>query len=94
MSKHISRNETWFEISNKKFIGPNGYVELNKYGMWDAMIVFNQRIALRKGEPKAERTFQKITRKCGEHKRAREAMMAVENAAKKMKAENNPDKIL
>lgn len=46
--------------------------------------------------PKLEegRPWRKATKHCGEHKRARQAMMALEDAIKKFQTESNPDKIL
>jgi len=93
----MGRNERWVELSNKKFSGVNGFVELNTFGKWDAVVVFQTRPPLnRKGQPKKEqapRPWRRTTKHCGEWKRPREAMIAVESAAAKMKAENNPDRL-
>ena len=98
MSKHIGRKESWLETSATKFNHLNGYVQLNSFGTWDAVLVFKQRAPLqRKGQPKKEqpaRPWKKAAKHCGEHKRARQAMMAVEDAIKKFQAEPNVDKIL
>jgi hypothetical protein len=93
MSRHIGRKETWFEVSPTRFNGLHGYVQLNSFGTWDAVMVFKQRSPLQ-GPPKKERPWHKASKHCGEHKRARQAMMAVEDAVKKFQAEPNLDKVL
>ena len=94
MSKN--RNERWVEASATRFNHMHGYVQANSFGLWDAVIVFKQRPSLqRKGQPKKEqpeRPWKRATKHCGEHKRARQAMMAVEDAVRKF--ESNQDKIL
>lgn len=93
MSKHIGRKQQWVEVSATRFNGANGFVELNQFGMWNAVLVFKTRTPLaRKGQPiKESRPWRRTTRHAGEWKRARQAMMAVENAAEKLIAEKNPD---
>lgn len=46
--------------------------------------------------PKVEegRPWRRATKHCGEHKRARQAMMALEAAVKKFMTEKDPDKLL
>jgi hypothetical protein len=92
MSKN--RNERWFEVSPTRFNHLHGYVELNSFGLWNAIVVYKQRQPLRKNQPPVSRPWQRAVKHCGEHKRARNAMMAVEDAVKKMQAEKNEHQLL
>jgi hypothetical protein len=102
MSKHIGRKQKWTEVGPTRYDGMFGYVEQNQHGRWDGFVVYRQRTSfesiLLMRTPAALheslRQFRKATKPVGEHKRAREAMMAVERMVEKMQAENNPDIVL
>ena len=51
MSKHISRNKSWTEITNQKHITYNGYVEQNERGKWDAVVTYMNRPPLPEDHP-------------------------------------------
>jgi hypothetical protein len=99
MSKHIPRTERWWEVSRTKFLSPFGYVEMNPRGKWDAMVVCQEREKPhRKGQPMKELSpaeqWRTIKRHCGEFRRSREAMMAVEEKIESLRREKSSDRII
>ena len=118
MSRHIGRNENWVKLSPTRYDGFYGYVECNKRGLWDAVVVYQARSPFSTLPPKPlpktfhwphfiskynwvtelnlndQRAWRKKRMHCGEWKRAREAMMAVEAKVKELKAEKNPDMLI
>ena len=99
MSKHIGRKEKWNQTSPTRYDGIYGYVEQNQHGRWDGFLSYQYRTSLESvllmrapaALHESLRRFRKATKPCGEYKRAREAMMAVEAKAEAMKREKNPD---
>ena len=92
MSKHQSRRNRWVKTSDLRYSGANGYVELNREGMWDAVVTYQTRRPLQ--ETPINRPWRTVKHYLNEYKRAREAMMAVEDKIKVLKKENNLDVIL
>lgn len=72
MSKHIGRGDRWYEVSNTCYTSLCGRVVQNPRGKWDAIVKYRRR---REAGVVAEAEV------VGEFRRAREAMMAVEDRA-------------
>ena len=87
MSKHHSRASRWTEVSPTCFISACGSVSANPRGKWDATLRYKQRSA---NKPE----FFERREIIGEYKRAREAMMAVEDHAKAMLHKPSQDIII
>lgn len=99
MSSHESRRKRWFQVSNTRYQCAFGFVQQNKNAMWDGYVIYQIRPPLEKyikGLPSivVARPWTRKEECVGERKRAREAMMAVEQRVKEIKEKNDPDIIL
>ena len=79
MSKHKGRKSRWTEISPTHHVSACGEIRANPRGKWDAFVRYNKRMESSKGV-----YFYQVVESCGECKRARDAMMAVEEKAKQL----------
>jgi hypothetical protein len=92
MSKHIGRKQAWTETSSLRHDSAFGFVKKNTEGKWDAYVIYHVRSAL--GSTPKLRPWKKREEIIGEHKRAREAMMAVETKVKELKNLDDEDVLI
>lgn len=84
MSKHHSRKSRWIEVSNTCYTSLCGLVVANPRGKWDAFVKYKKRCK------HASRVYYYEKKECiGEYRRAREAMMVVEEKAVQMARNKN-----
>lgn len=92
MSKHISRKQIWTETSFLRYDSTFGYVKKNTEGKWDGYAVYHVRSPLT--DAVRNRPWRKREEIVGEHKRAREAMVAVEAKINELKKSKDEDVLL
>lgn len=76
MSKHTGRNSRWYEVDNKHYTALCGKVIQTPRGTWDAIVK-----VFRRFESDNKIRYVEQQEVVGEFRRAREAMMAVEDRA-------------
>ena len=99
MSSHEGRKKRWVQISSTRYNCAYGYIQKNKNAMWDGYVIYQIRPPLEpyiRGLPTivAHRHWARHEECVGERKRAREAMMAVEERVKAIKTKADPDVLL
>lgn len=90
MSKHVSRKSRWIEISAKHHKTSCGEVKINLKGKWDAFVKYKSLVKDSNGVKRCADTVVF----CGEYKRAREAMMAVEDKAIQLNKQSDVEIVL